>query len=87
MAMGQDEDPLGLAGDLVTETFDYDGGRQVTVYNPPDPPEVVVFASDGQLVSQWGGALEVYDGPSTMIVGVHRLDDEMLRLREYSPGF
>ena len=25
--------------------------------------------------------------PSTMIVGVHRLADEMLRLHEYSPGF
>ena len=26
------------AGQLVTETFDYDGGRQVTVYVPPAPP-------------------------------------------------
>ena len=25
-----------IAGELVTETFDYDGGRQVTVYVPPD---------------------------------------------------
>jgi hypothetical protein len=32
------------AGELVTETFGYDGGRQVTVYVPPDPPEAVVFA-------------------------------------------
>ena len=28
-----------IAGELVTETFEYDGGRQVTVYVPPDPPE------------------------------------------------
>ncbi len=75
------------AGELVTETFGYDGGRQVTVYVPPSPPEAVVFAGDGQLISQWGATLEAADVPSTMIVGVHRLDDEMLRLHEYSPGF
>ena len=61
-----------IAGELVTETFDYDGGRQVTVYVPPDPPEAVVFAGDGQVISQWGGFLEAADVPSTMIVGVHR---------------
>jgi len=75
------------AGEVVTETFDYDGGRQVTVYIPADPPEAVVFAGDGQLISQWGGVLEATDVPSTMIVGVHRLADETLRLHEYSPGF
>ena len=75
-----------IAGELVTETFGYDGGRQVTVYVPPGPPEAVVFAGDGQLISQWGGALEAADVPFTMIVGVHRLADEMLRLHEYSPG-
>ena len=76
-----------IAGELVTETFGYDGGRQVTVYVPPGPPEAVVFAGDGQLTSQWGGELEAADVPPTMIVGVHRLVDEMLRLHEYSPGF
>src|SRR5580693_9259108 len=76
-----------IAGELVTKTFDYDGGRPVTVYVPPGPPEAVVFAGDGQLISQWGGALEAAGVPSTMIVGVHRLADEMLRLHEYSPGF
>jgi enterochelin esterase-like enzyme len=76
-----------IAGELVTETFGYDGGRQVTVYVPPGPPEAVVFAGDGQLISQWGGTLEAADVPVTMIVGVHRLADEMLRLHEYSPGF
>jgi hypothetical protein len=28
----------------VTEMFSYEGGRQVTVYIPPDPPEAIVFA-------------------------------------------
>jgi enterochelin esterase-like enzyme len=76
-----------IAGELVTETFGYDGGRQVTVYVPPSPPAAVVFAGDGQLISQWGRALEGADVLSTMIVVVHLLRDEMLRLREYSPGF
>ena len=76
-----------IAGELITETFEYDGGRQVTVYVPPDPPEAVVYAADGQLIAPWGAALEAADVPSTMIVGVHRLADETLRLHEYSPGF
>jgi enterochelin esterase-like enzyme len=76
-----------IAGELVTETFGYDGGRQVTVYVPPSPPEAVVYAGDGQLTSQWGGELEAAGVPPTMIVGVHRQADEMLRLHEYSPGF
>ena len=76
-----------IAGEFVTETFDYDDGRQVTVYVPPDPPEAIVFAGDGQMISQWGGFLEAADVPSTMIVGAHRLADETLRLHEYSPGF
>jgi len=76
-----------ITGKLVTETFSYDGGRQVTVYVPPVSPEAVVFAGDGQLISQWGGVLQASDVPPTMIVGTHRLDDEMARLREYSPVF
>jgi pimeloyl-ACP methyl ester carboxylesterase len=76
-----------MTGELVTETLDFDGGRQVTVYVPSNPPEVVVFAGDGQGISQWAGFLEVADVPSTMIVGVHGLGDEMSRLHEYSPGF
>lgn len=75
------------AGELVTETFDYDGGRQVTVYVPLEQPAAAVFAGDGQLISQWGATLEAADVPATMIVGVHRPDDEMLRLHEYSPSF
>jgi enterochelin esterase-like enzyme len=73
--------------DLVTETFEYDGGRQVTVYVPPNPPEAIVYAGDGQRLSKWGRLLEKAAVPSTMIVGVHGLADEMLRLHEYSPGF
>jgi hypothetical protein len=76
-----------IAGQLVTEAFEYDDGRPVTVYIPPDSPQGIVFAGDGQLISQWGGDLEAADVPSTMIVGAHRPDDETLRLREYSPGF
>ena len=64
--------------------FDYDG-RQVTVYIPAVRRGSRV--GDGQLISQWGGVLEAADVPSTMIVGVHRLADETLRLHEYSPGF
>lgn len=76
-----------IAGEFVTETFDYDGGRQVTVYVPPNPPEAIVFAGDGQMIAQWGEFLEAADVPSTMIVGAHRVADETLRLHEYSPGF
>jgi enterochelin esterase-like enzyme len=79
--------PAG-AGELVTEEFGYDGGRQVTVYVPPGPPEAILFAGDGQLISQWGAFVnEAADVPSTMLVGTHRLDDEMARLAEYSPVF
>src|SRR6476469_6642861 len=75
-----------IAGQLVTEAFEYDDGRPVTVYIPPDSPQGIVFAGDGQLISQWGGVLEAADVPPTMIIGAHRLDDETLRLHEYAPG-
>jgi len=38
------------------------------------------------MISQWGGVFESADVPSTVIVGAHRVADETLRLREYSPG-
>src|SRR4051795_4428795 len=76
-----------IAGQLITERLEYDGGRQVTVYVPPAPAEAVVFAGDGHLISQWSRSLEAADVPSTIVVGVHRLSDETLRLHEYSPGF
>ncbi|MGP8009347.1 MAG: alpha/beta hydrolase [Acidimicrobiales bacterium] len=76
------------SGKFVTETLhEYDGGRQVTVYMPPDRPEAVIFAGDGQGFSKWGRLLETLDVPSTMIVGVHGLAEEMSRLHEYSPVF
>ena len=71
----------------VTETLGYDGGRQVTVYVPPEAPEAIVFAADGQRVARWGELLEKSAAPPTMVVGVHGLVDEMARLQEYSPGF
>jgi enterochelin esterase-like enzyme len=80
--------PAGaVAGEFVTETFEYDGGRQVTVYVPPNLPQAIIFAGDGQRISKWGRLLEKADVPSTMIVGVHGQTDETLRLHEYSPGF
>lgn len=72
---------------LVTETFEYDGGREVTVYVPADPPEAIVFAGDGPTTAHLGGTLGAVDTPLTMVVAVHGLADEMERLREYTPVF
>jgi predicted esterase len=85
------EDGIGLdtvstVGEFITETLDYDGGRQVTAYVPAAAAEAVVFAGDGQLVTSWGEVLAAADLPPTMIVGSHRTEDETLRLHEYSPG-
>ena len=47
------------AGQFVTETLEYDGGRQVTVYVPPDPADAIVFAGDGGWhISRLVGALD-----------------------------
>ena len=78
---------LSIKGNRITVTLAHDGGRDVTVYAPPEPPQAIVFAGDGQLISQWGDVLEAAELPPTMIVGVHRQADETLRLHEYSPGF
>lgn len=78
---------MSIAGAIVTKTFNYDEGRQVTVYVPPHPPEAIVFAGDGQMIAQWGETLEAVHLPPTMIVGAHRVADETLRLHEYSPKF
>ena len=76
------------AGTLVTETLPYDGGRDVTVYVPPEPPEAVVFAGDGGWhTSGLGERLEAASVLPTMIVGVHGLADDEPRLKEYSPVF
>jgi len=61
-----------LSSEFVTGKFDYDGGRQVTVYVPPGPPEGIVFAGDGQRIAKWGRLLEKADAPSTMIVRCRR---------------
>ena len=76
-----------VSGEFLTEALEYDGGRQVTVYYPPSTPEAIVFAGDGQRIARWGRLLERAKVPPTMIVGVHGLVDETLRLNEYSPGF
>ncbi|MGD7789131.1 alpha/beta hydrolase [Propionibacteriaceae bacterium Y1700] len=78
-----------MGGRFVSETFDHDGGRQVTAYVPARRPELVVFAGDGQLIAPWGELLEEAGAPATLIVGVHRTDDpdEMARITEYSPSF
>jgi hypothetical protein len=47
--------PTGaVSGEFVTEMFEYDGGRQIRVCVPPDLPEAIVFAGDGQRISKWG---------------------------------
>jgi enterochelin esterase-like enzyme len=75
------------AGELITESFGYDGGRAVTVYLPPRPADAVVFTADGGWhTSRLVEALERVDAPSTMIVGVHGLDDDEARFAEYVPG-
>ncbi len=75
-------------GELVTEALDYDGGRQVTVYVPPVDAEAIVYLADGgwhtERLSQ---ALESARISSTMLVGVHGLQDDEGRLGEYVPGF
>ncbi len=78
-----------LKGSLVTETFSFDGGRNVTVYIPPRPPQSVVFAADGGWhTERLAQALEdSIESPSTMVVGVHGLDDDDGRLEEYVESF
>lgn len=76
-----------ITGELVTESFGYDGGRDVTVYLPPTPFEAVVFTADGGWhTSRLVEALEGAEAPPTMIVGVHGMDDDEGRFAEYVPG-
>jgi Ser/Thr protein kinase RdoA (MazF antagonist) len=79
------EQPSPVTGRLLTETLPFDGGRQVTAYVPAAAPEAIVYAGDGQLIAPWGDVLESAGLPPTLIVGVHRLDNEALRIQEYSP--
>ena len=78
-----------LSGSLVTETLSFDGGRDLTVYVPPGRPESVVYAADGgwhteRLARALEGSVE---GPSTLVIGVHGLDDDDGRLHEYVEAF
>lgn len=77
-----------LKGELVTESFSYDGGRGVTAYVPPDAPGAVVYAADGGWhTAGLAEALEAADARSTMVVGVHGPDDEEGRFKEYVAAF
>jgi len=78
-----------LKGVLTTKTFAFDGGRSITVYLPPHPADAVVFVADGgwhtELLAR---ALESsVETSSTMIVGVHGLEDDDRRLHEYVEAF
>jgi hypothetical protein len=42
--------------------FDYVDGRQITVYVPPDLPEAIVFAGDGQGHLEVGRLLDKVEG-------------------------
>jgi hypothetical protein len=53
------------AGEFITETLEYDGGRQVTAYVSAGAAEAVVLAGDGQLIASWGEVLEAADLPPT----------------------
>jgi enterochelin esterase-like enzyme len=73
-----------MRGAIVTETFSFDGGRSVTVYVPPEPAEAVVYAADGGWhTERLARALDDSAERSTMVVGVHGLDDDRERLQEY----
>lgn len=76
-----------MKGELVTQVLAYDDSRSVTVYVPPARPEAIVFAGDGQLIAPWGEDLEAADVAPTVVVGTHRSDAEMDRLKEYTPVF
>src|SRR5581483_4371932 len=74
--------------EVVTAALDHDGGREVTVYVPPDDVEAVVFAGDGGWhASRLSDRIEAAGIRSTMIVGVHGMADDDGRLKEYVPGF
>ena len=76
------------AGELISQTLAYDGGRGVTAYVPAQPSRGVVFAADGGWhVAGLAEALEANGETSTLVVGVHGSEDDERRLEEYSPGF
>ena len=79
---------MALQGKLITESLDYDGGRQVTAYLPSQTPEALVFAADGGWhTARLVEALEACGGRPTMVVGVHGMPDDDGRLKEYVEAF
>jgi enterochelin esterase-like enzyme len=73
-------------GQLVTETLSYAGGRDITAYVPPSPPEAVVFVADGGWhASNLVEVLSATNTPRVMIVGVHERQDDEGRFGEYVP--
>ena len=79
---------MAIAGALVQDILEHDGGREVTVYLPLDAADAVVFAADGGWhTARLAEALEGAGSRTTMLVGVHGLQDDDGRLREYVPGF
>lgn len=81
------------AGEVVTETLDYDGGRNVTAYLPSAAAEAVVLVIDGgwhaERLRDALAAEATKAGPPlvpTLIVGVHGLDHDEGRLAEYVDG-
>lgn len=76
------------ASGLVTETFDFDGGREVTVCVPAEAPETIVFAADGSWhVSRLSEVIRSSGRRGTMVVGVQGMPDDDGRLKEYVAGF
>lgn len=76
-----------MHGGIRTKAFAYDNERTVSIYVPTNSAEAIVYCGDGELISDWGADIEAAGLPPTMVVGVHRSDDETLRLHEYSAGF
>lgn len=73
---------------LVSELLNQDNGRSVSAYVPQISVESVVYAADGGWhIQRLGQALEDAGIGSTMVVGVHGLDNDDDRLAEYVPGY
>jgi hypothetical protein len=49
-------EPSGAPGECVTVTFEFDGGRQVSVYVPSIVPKAIIFTGDGQRIAKWDWA-------------------------------
>lgn len=75
------------AGELITDTLPYDGGRPVTAYLPHRQVRTVVYTADGGWhVEPLAHALERAGAATTLIVGPHGRDSDDERLQEYIPG-